>query len=153
MWTEIFPDQLRRARGQVDASSGGAVQVMRRPIAHQTPDQRRRNRLYLRALRPWLAQPENRLCQVWKRSAAFRFECRENYPRYCWPDLQLATQCHHKRGRRKTREGDLLLAQEWWTPVSAAGHDWIDRNRDEARRLGLLCEAGEYDTWPKKGTK
>lgn len=37
---------------------------------------------------------------------------------------ELATQCHHRRGRI----GYLLTAVEWFLPVSAAGHRKIEEN-------------------------
>lgn len=57
-----------------------------------------------------------------------------------------ATQVHHTRGRA----GVLLLVQKWWVPVSAAGHQWIHANPEEARRrtwygLPLLCKPGDWN--------
>jgi hypothetical protein len=52
------------------------------------------------------------------------------------------TQIHHMRGRR----GSLLRDQRHWLAVSAAGHDWIERHKEEARRHGWLCEKGLFNT-------
>lgn len=54
-------------------------------------------------------------------------------------------QVHHRRGRI----GRLLLMEEWWSAVSAVGHDWINRNPEAARKLGLLCQKGEWNTVPR----
>lgn len=53
---------------------------------------------------------------------------------------------HHTRGRI----GRLLTEEKYWLAVSAAGHDWIHNNMDAARRLGLLCQKGQWNLMPKK---
>ncbi len=53
-----------------------------------------------------------------------------------------ATQVHHTRGRI----GRLLLDERFWVAVSAAGHEWIHRNIEAARQLGLICERGLWNT-------
>jgi len=55
-------------------------------------------------------------------------------------------QVHHYRGRIHR----LLLMEEFWIAVSAAGHDWINRNPDAARKLGLLCPKGQWNSIPRK---
>lgn len=45
-----------------------------------------------------------------------------------------ATQCHHRAGR----DGEFLLMEKFWLPVCQAGHDWIENNRDEAKKRGWL---------------
>ena len=102
-------------------------------------------------MRPWLARPENKLCRVWQVSAEYRaeyygFHINEGIE---IEQVRTATQCHHRRGRRLTKRGDLLLLVSEWVPVSAGGHNWIERNMAKARELGLLAPVGEYDTWPK----
>jgi hypothetical protein len=53
---------------------------------------------------------------------------------------------HHLRGRA----GSLLLDTSLWLAVSRRGHDWIHANPEAARRRGLLCEKGLWNTpvWP-----
>lgn len=48
---------------------------------------------------------------------------------------------HHTRGR----VGSLLLDERFWRAVSRKGHDWIGNNMAEARKLGLLCEVGQWN--------
>ena len=98
--------------------------------------------IYRAEVRKWLALPENQWCRVWLKSEAFRVELAAAGQHRVKP--MPATQCHHIRGRR----GPLLLARQWWCPVSSEGHQWIDRNPDAARKLGLLCEIGKYNTVP-----
>jgi hypothetical protein len=52
---------------------------------------------------------------------------------------------HHTRGR----SGRLLLMEEFWIAVSRRGHRWIHDHPAEARRAGLLCALGEWNTMPK----
>lgn len=56
----------------------------------------------------------------------------------------VATQCHHKHGRR----GALLLYEPLWLPVCADCHDWIHRNIAAARELGLYAPAGQWNRMP-----
>lgn len=56
-----------------------------------------------------------------------------------------ATQVHHSRGRN----GPLLIDERFFVSVSAENHDWIDRNKADARRLGLLCDKGLFNSPPK----
>lgn len=48
---------------------------------------------------------------------------------------------HHSAGR----VGRLLLDESRWIPVCRPHHDWIGANPAEARRLGLLCEVGQWN--------
>ncbi len=120
---------------------------VRRRIAAATPQMQARRRRYRERVKVWLTLPENRLCRVWLLSDAFRDEHvkANGYP----GGPLLASQCHHKFGRKLTKQGDLLLAGEYWIPVSMAGHVWLDANKDKARELGLLAPKSQYDTWPK----
>ena len=37
------------------------------------------------------------------------------------------------------------MVKEFWLPVSAEGHQWIDANRARARTFGLLADVGDYN--------
>jgi hypothetical protein len=127
-------------------SPGVLIKPLRRKtISKATAKTAARRRAYLKALKRWQMLPENTYCRVWLLSDKFRRELAKSGKPSRRP---FATQCHHRRGRVLTRHGDLLLLVSEWVPVSAAGHDWIDRNRSEARKLGLLAPHGEYNTWP-----
>lgn len=52
---------------------------------------------------------------------------------------------HHKRGRL----GPLLMDERYWIPVCRNLHDWIGNHPEEARKVGLLCQPGEWNR-PKK---
>lgn len=61
-----------------------------------------------------------------------------------------STQVHHAFGRL----GPLLIESKLFIPVSLSGHQWIDANRDDARKLSwmgvpLLAPNGEWNN-PKK---
>jgi len=103
----------------------------KRPISRRTKTRAAQERIYRKRVSEWLKEPKNHRCIV----------CTLLYvpPRR-------ATQCHHSRGRR----GALLLMEEFWKPVSMWGHNWIDRNPDKARDLGLLCNKGLYNTVPRE---
>lgn len=51
---------------------------------------------------------------------------------------------HHTRGR----EGLLLFATQYYKGACLECHSWIDANRDEARKLGLLAQTGEWNHLP-----
>ena len=55
-----------------------------------------------------------------------------------------ATQIHHKRGRA----GKLYLDARFWQAVCGEGHKWIHNNIEEARKLGLFCQRGEWGKQP-----
>lgn len=94
-------------------------------IRKRTPKRANQVRAYNAEVKAWLELPENKYCQVAKLLG--------------WRP-RIATQCHHSRGRI----GRLLLDRRFWTPVSAAGHEWIHANIEEARGIGLICQRGEW---------
>lgn len=51
------------------------------------------------------------------------------------------TECHHSHGRR----GRLLLWEDGWFALCQHHHDHVHRNPEEARRRGLLCDAGKFN--------
>lgn len=75
----------------------------------------------------WLALPANQFCLVAKLLGWGRIRADQN---------------HHRRGRN----GSLLMDKRFWTPVSFRGHDWIGNNIAAARKLGLICEKGLWNT-------
>lgn len=50
--------------------------------------------------------------------------------------------CHHTRGRI----GALLMDQRFWKPLCRRHHEWVHAHPAKARELGLLCEAGKWNT-------
>lgn len=94
----------------------------RKPIARRTKARASEDRIYLRRRRAFLNK--HRRCAVF------------NFP---------SNQVHHSRGR----DGRLLLEERWWIPVSAEGHAWIDRCRNQARKIlwngiPILCAKGDW---------
>lgn len=59
---------------------------------------------------------------------------------------QVATSCHHVRGRI----GRLLLDERFWVPVCRVHHARIHARPAEARALGLLAQPGQWNTVPKE---
>jgi predicted HNH restriction endonuclease len=57
-----------------------------------------------------------------------------------------ASQCHHKHGRGW--RGELLMVEDLWLPVCAGCHRWIHDHPAQARKLGLLAKAGEWNRRP-----
>ena len=77
----------------------------------------------------FLALPENRYCPV----MAVIF----HKPRVRTEDH------HHTRGKAFPA---LRLAVKYWLAVSRFGHDWIERNKEQARQHGWLCAKGKWNT-------
>ncbi len=50
--------------------------------------------------------------------------------------------CHHTRGRA----GALLRDQRFWVPLCRRHHNWVAENPARARDIGLLCQAGLWNT-------
>lgn len=121
------------------AEARGVAKSTRKPIKRQTPETARRTRIYNRRVKTWLAEHKP-VCEVYRR--------RMDKGLFV-VTLPMATQCHHKYGRKLTKQGDLLLEERFWLPVSASGHEWINANPSQARELGLLAELGKYNTWPE----
>ena len=98
----------------------------RRYIASRSKAMTKRLRAYNIAVSIWKKQVENGTCRVngCKRPTA---------------------DVHHSRGRL----GPLLMDQRFWTPACRRCHDWIRDHTAEARALGLLAPAGEWNTMPK----
>ena len=71
------------------------------------------------------------------------FPCRRDPGRR----VRRATQVHHQRGRL----GPLLMDQRFWIPTCQECHDFIHNNIEAARRLGFICEKGDWNTPPKNG--
>ncbi len=140
LWTKTPSGaaQLRREAFR-KAAKEVRVEKFRKRIASATPQTTARRRQYNARVADWIQEVENKWCRVWLAVSALTGRI----------EYKKATQCHHRRGRKLTRLGDLLMLESEWVPVSASGHDWIDKNRARARELGLLAPKGEYDTWPK----
>jgi len=103
--------------------------IKTRQIKRRTPKRASEEAKYRRRVKVWI---EGKYCRVaW----------------YARMSLEPATQCHHTHGKR----GKLLLYEPWWCPVSQWGHDWIRDNPIEARKLGLLCDVGQWNVPPKAG--
>jgi hypothetical protein len=90
-------------------------------IARRTPQRAAEEAIYNAEVKVWL---KGKPCAV-------------------YPD-QIATQCHHKKGRI----GKLLLDKRYWLPVSNDGHEWINNHPLEAIAKGfsLLRTTNEEET-------
>jgi len=56
-------------------------------------------------------------------------------------ELHFRDDTHHTKGK----DGLLYFDVRWFKSACRKAHVWIDSHRDEARKLGLLCEAGEWN--------
>jgi hypothetical protein len=116
---------------------------LRQPIKRRTPERAKDERLYNKRVKEWLLDPKNRWCLVSIAMLDAPKDARLLGWRFKKPIR--ATQCHHSRGRI----GKLLLMEEFWKPVSWHGHELINHYPELARRLGLLCEKGQWNTVPR----
>ena len=53
-----------------------------------------------------------------------------------------SAEIHHRRGR----VGPLLTDKRYWSAVCRRAHDFIGRHPEIARKAGLLCEKGQWNT-------
>jgi hypothetical protein len=142
LWTECFPEQRKPSPSSAASrqrNSPRASKTSRRSNSwpkRRSAGRAKLDKLYNARVRQWLTEPGNRECRVSLLADIEDF-----------PVTLPATQCHHRNGRGWC--GELLMEESLWVPVSAKGHDWIDRNRDEARRLGLLALKGQWNRAPK----
>lgn len=56
-----------------------------------------------------------------------------------------SSQVHHFRGR----QGRLLRDERWWIAICGPCHDFVHSHPRDARRLGLLSSATEFNTMPR----
>lgn len=104
-----------------DTRAGILVTVAtRKPIRRRTPQRARDEARYRALVKDWLSK------YIW-----CEFEGCINKP----------TECHHSHGRR----GKLLLWTDGWFALCRHHHEYVHRNPDDARRRGLLCEAGRWN--------
>lgn len=54
---------------------------------------------------------------------------------------QLAAEVHHKFGRKNK----LLLWEQGWILLCSRHHTFVHNNPDSARKMGLLCEVGQFN--------
>lgn len=73
---------------------------------------------------------------------------------FCWCCLarklraKRSTNVHHKHGRGW--RGELQLVEALWIPCCSTCHPaWIDSHRDEARAIGMLAPAGQWNRMPQ----
>lgn len=131
LWQSAFPQQARklarqsRARRQAKATKANTFRQpkQRKRINPISAQMRQALKDYAKEKRLWKSEPQNQLCIVTGKPA---------------------TDIHHTRGRR----GDLLCLSILWLPVIRSVHDWIADNPDLARKAGLLCPAGKWNTTP-----
>lgn len=108
---------------------------MNRPLQRKTQMKRvsskraRELRQYAKQRKAFLAKPENRWCVVAASGRVGRH----------WTGatvFQRATEVHHQLGRNSK----LLLDEKYWMAISRPGHDWINENQNEARKLGWVLD-------------
>lgn len=98
-----------------------------KPIRRTSTVRARMLRLYTKIKADWRAKPENRCC--------------------AFPGCERrADDVHHTRGR----VGKLLVDSRFWKPVCRHHHNWIRDNVPAARRLGLIAQAGQWNTAPNE---
>jgi hypothetical protein len=106
-----------------------------RRIRGATTETARRRAIYAKRVKVWLTEPGHQFCWV----CIALMQAGEDV------DQLMATQCHHKFGRR----GNLLLWEKGWIPVSQFGHEWVHNNPKAAIKLGLLGETGTWNDFKK----
>ena len=94
---------------------------LRKPIRSVSKLQARRLRLYAVIRKRYLVEhPLCERCKGW------------------------ATDLHHSGGRA----GELLFATQFYKSLCRSCHQWVGDHPNQARELGLICEAGKWNTMP-----
>lgn len=138
-WTSAFPQQHRRLQRSMGATASQATSGER---THPPTLKRQRGAKSRRRPNPISVRQEE---------ARLKKQFLKDNP-LCVVALAIlkkkipSEDHHHTRGKCFPR---LRLAVEFWRAVSRWGHDWIERNKDEARKHGWLCQRGEWNTLPK----
>lgn len=101
----------------------------RKPIRRVSPKKAKANRAYNARVKEWLKEAGNTICHA---CIARR------------KPIQPASQCHHSHGRL----GKLLMFEPYWIPLCDDCHRWIHANPEAARKLSLLAEKGQWNTFP-----
>lgn len=97
---------------------------------------------YLRAFSRRRAQMNREYAQVRRLYLRQHSKCECCIARKLVP--KFATEIHHTRGRI----GGLLIDTRFFKSACTECHDWIHLNIPDARRIGLICGAGEWNTLP-----
>ena len=101
----------------------------RRPIARVSKRQSARKRLY--AAMAHRFKLDHPLCQACPK-------VRPGKPQRWTDDV------HHSHGKI----GELLFYVPWFVAVCRECHNWIGNHPAAARKLGLLCELGQWNKQP-----
>jgi hypothetical protein len=122
----------------------------RKGLKPQSKERRAERMLYGRELKFWIALPENEVCAC----------CIANRSGERWEDLKpriiagtfhpsgnRSSECHHSRGRI----GRLLNDKRFWAGVCSPCHKWLHEYPREARQMGLLSSASEWNVFPAPG--
>lgn len=138
LWTKAFPKQarkltrhstlsrnkrLRRAKFSKAKALQLSYKKARKRINPISKQKRQALKEYKAEKQRWQSLPENSRCVV------------TNQP---------SGDVHHTRGKI----GDLLCLSALWVTVIRPVHDWIADNPTLARKAGLLCPEGKWNTMP-----
>jgi len=102
----------------VKQSKGPAKQVKRSPINRMSNKRAIQERQYNKRVKIWKV---GKMCAVYP-----YLPCVDN---------------HHRKGR----EGDMLLNEKYWLPVSREGHNFINQFPDIARERGWIINRGQKE--------
>ena len=106
-------------------SGKGAVKKLK-PIRRLSKARCKLMTEYLKRVKIWKLNPVNLMC---------------GHP-HCGSK---ANDCHHKLGRA----GKLILDERYWVPVCQTHHEWIHTHPEAARKVGLLCAVGKWNSNPQ----
>lgn len=117
--------------------------MKRTPLKRKTPLKRgsieKNNDWKKRTAKPIPARAKKRVAQEKSYSSGRKLFI-EAHP-ICPVTGGQSTQIHHSA----KREGEWLNLQRYWIAVSHEGHEWIEANKREAEKLGLMVRI--YDTY------
>ena len=119
IWTKAFPTQAKALRPENTAAGG---------VKARSQSESVRMAVYLPIAA--LFKHANPWCQCCVAIRGVNFN-----------DARLTTQIHHRRGRA----GLLLYDTRYFLACCQTCHNWIGENIEESRKLGLICDKGDWN--------
>lgn len=110
-----------------------SVRIERRtPVRKVKPSRKKLDLIYGQRRKWFLSQQENSICPMALAGVL--------------PDINGELRPHHRAAttiHHAWRRGPYYLEESTWMGTSWEGNSWVERNKEEARKRGWLCDTAE----------